>query len=142
MAWPFSKALRIQGNLDRAEVDRLIDQLEFQSQCQERLLPRSRRQKRCPYRASAISMALIQNGQDTTLIVSGRNLSSNGLGFLLAGSVPEGTACRVRLVDAEGEEEHVDAVVAHCQPTEGDLYNVGVKFSRSIDLERFASQSR
>ena len=141
MAWPFSRALRIEGKLDRAEVDQLIDQLEFQSQCQERLLPSSRRQKRYPYRASAISMVLTQNGQDATLIISGRNLSTNGLGFVLAGPVPEGTACRVRLVDAEGQEEHVDAVVAHCRAAKGDLHNVGVKFTRSIDLERFTPQT-
>lgn len=142
MAWPFSKALRIRGKLDRAEVDRLIDQLEFQSQCQERLLPSSRRQKRCSYRVPAISMVLTQNGEDATLIVSGRNLSANGLGFLLGGPVPEGTSCRVQLVDAEGQEEHVDAVVAHCRAVEGDLHNVGVQFTRSIDLERFIAQSR
>ena len=141
MAWPFSKAVRIKGKLDRAEVDRLVDQLEFQSQCQERLLPSSRRQKRLPYRASAISMFLSQNGEDATLIVPGRNLSANGLGFLLGGPVPEGTSCRVRLVDAEGQEEHVDAIVAHCRAVEGNLHNVGVKFTRSIDLERFAPQS-
>ncbi|HUW82318.1 MAG TPA: PilZ domain-containing protein [Phycisphaerae bacterium] len=142
MAWPFSKALRIKGKLDRAEVDRLINQLDFQSQCHERLLPSSRRQKRCPYRVPAISMVLTQNGQDATLIVSGRNLSTNGLGFLLAGPVPEGTACRVRLVDAQGQEEDVDAVVAHCRAAKGDLHSVGVKFTRSIDLERFTPKSR
>jgi len=141
MAWPFRKALRVKGKLDRAEVDRLIEQLEFQSQCHQRLLPSSRRQQRHPYRVATISMVLTQDGQDATLIVSGRNLSADGLGFLHAGPLEEGTSCRVRLVNLQGQEEHVDAIVAHCRPAKGNLHEVGVKFDRSIDPDRFIRAS-
>ena len=133
----FRKALRVKGKLDPAEVDRLIAQLDFQSECHERLLSTSRRQERHPYRLKAISMVVTQNGQDATLIVSGRNLSANGLAFLLAGPLPQGTPCRARLVDDHGQEEHIDAIVAHCRPVKGDLHEVGVKFVRSINLEHF-----
>lgn len=139
MPWPLRKAIRVKGRLDDAQVDRLLDQLDFDGLCHERLLTCRRKNKRYPYRVRGISIGLNQNGEDATLVVSGRNLSTTGLAFLHLGPIPPGTACRIRLISLEGAEQVVLGTVAHCRALreKGNLHEVGTKFDQPIDPQRF-----
>lgn len=141
MPWPLRKAIRVKGRLDDAQVDRLLDQLDFDGLCRERLLTSRRKNKRYAYRVRGISIGLNQNGEEATLVASGRNLSSTGLAFLHLGPISPGTACRIRLIGLEGAEQVTLGTVAHCRAVreKGNLYEIGTKFDQPIDPQRFVA---
>ena len=141
MVWPLRRAIRVKGRLDDAEVDRLLDQLDFNGMCHERLLTSRRTTKRYGYRVRGISIGLNQNGQDATLVVSGRNLSGTGVAFLHSGPIPRGTVCRIRLVGLDGEDQVIPGTVVHCRSVQkkGSLHEVGARFDQPIDVQRFVT---
>jgi hypothetical protein len=137
MPWSLRKAIRIKGRLSDAQIDHLLDRLDFNSLCHERLLVSRRKETRYSYRLRGISIGLTQDGQDVTLVISGRNLSSTGLAFLHVGPIPLGTTCQVRLVEARGQDRVLTGIVAHCRAVQQDVHEVGVRFDQPIDPQPF-----
>ncbi|MFQ6048217.1 MAG: hypothetical protein ACE5K7_02510 [Phycisphaerae bacterium] len=137
MAWPLRKAIRIKSRLTDAEIDQLLDRLDFDSLCRQRLLSSRRKDKRYIYRARGVSIGLVQDGRDITLLACGRNLSTNGISFLHDGPIGPGTLCRVRMLDRQGQGHVAAGTVVHSRPLQKQLYEVGVRFDQPIDVSLF-----
>jgi len=127
--------LRIKGKLEPEQIDRLLDKLDFSSLCYERLVTSRRSAKRHVYRAPVV-VQIKDNDDDVTIIAAARNLSSSGMAFLVAGQIPTGTECTVRLTSLNGEAVNVRGQVLHCRQVEGQC-EIGLRFEEPIDVSRF-----
>jgi len=139
MLWLRKSALRIEGQVSAEELDRLLDRLDFDAVCHERLYGSRRRHRRYTHRAHGVAVEICQDGQSTTLIASTRNLSAGGLGFLCSGPPSPGAPCNIRLLDLGGSSHLIAAKVAHCRPVQNRLFEVGVVFDEHIDVSAFLS---
>ncbi len=78
-------------------------------------------------------------GGSSQLLVSGRNLSSGGVGFLHGAFLHPGSICQLELVTASGQVEHIAGKVVSCRHVEGTVHEVGVQFEQRLDPKRFVS---
>ena len=139
MLWLRKCALRIEDQVNAEELDRLLDRLDFDAVCHERLYGSRRQHRRYTHRAHGVAIEICQDGQSTTLIASTRNLSAGGLGFLCSGPLSPGTPCTIRLLDLAGSSHVIPAKVAHCRPVQNRLFEGGVVFDQHIGVSEFLS---
>lgn len=104
-----------------------------------------RRSERFDFRPDDMIVELTQPGEAAIpYAVACRNVSREGLGFLIGKLVYPGTRCRTTLVTPYGEEEQITGRVARCRYLvgSGSLYEVGVTFDRPIDVTMFAPHAK
>jgi CheY-like chemotaxis protein len=104
-----------------------------------------RRSERFEYRPEELIVELAQPGEAAiSYAVAARNVSREGLGFLIGKLVYPGTRCRVTLPSPYGDETQVTGRVARCRYLvgSGSLYEVGMMFDRPIDVTMFAPHAR
>ncbi|HUW83619.1 MAG TPA: PilZ domain-containing protein [Phycisphaerae bacterium] len=138
------KAICVRGKLDTADVVQILDQLDHDSKPHDRLyrLLRSRRRhERYRYRVRGICVALFHGGKEATLIVSGRNLSAGGVAFLHTDAIEISTPCQVRLVDRDGQDQHITGAISRCRHVKAEVYEIGVQFDETIDPRFFVDQT-
>lgn len=100
-----------------------------------------RKQPRLPYRKLAqIAVAIKRHGGEWgKYVVRSRDLSSGGIGFIHGAYIHIGTECRVVLKDRRGQVVCLDGVVRQCKLLSGTVHDIGVQFSKPIDLDDFTS---
>ena len=72
-------------------------------------------------------------------LVRPRDISRGGVGFLHGGFVYEGTCCRTILLTAAGEPLVRDGQAVRCRHVRGHVHEVGLRFEKVIDPERFVA---
>jgi len=100
----------------------------------------ARKTDRYPYRVKSLIVELMQpTGDWIRHAVPTRNISRDGLGFLMGHFVYPRTECRINLVSLHNHKVTVPGAVVRCRYLEGtgSLYEVGVRFKRSIDVSMF-----
>lgn len=100
----------------------------------------ARKTDRYPYRVKSLVVELMQpTGDWVRHSVPTRNISRDGLGFLIGHFIYPRTECRINLVSLHNHKVTVPASVVRCRYLEGtgSLYEVGVRFKRSIDVSMF-----
>jgi len=128
-----------------------IDLLRLSPEAQERLLAdlqkasersdatmQRRSHKRHDYRQRSVN-ALIQHpgGTVTRCVVSSRNLSAGGLGFLHGSFLHTGTACVVFLTKTSGQTVPLRGAVASCRHIRGRVHEIGLQFEDTVDPGEF-----
>ena len=78
-------------------------------------------------------------GGTSDLLVSSRNLSSGGIGFLHGAFMHMGSKCLVVLVAKNSDVVQLRGAVVMCRHVEGLVHEIGVQFDRRIQPERFIS---
>lgn len=78
-------------------------------------------------------------GGTTDLLLSSRNLSSGGIGFLHGSFIHKGSKCLVVLIANNGEVLQVPGSIVMCRHVEGLVHEIGVQFDHRIQPERFIS---
>lgn len=76
-------------------------------------------------------------GVVTQCIVTARNLSVGGLGFLHGGFVYEGTRVEMQLPTIFGNTRTIKGTVRSCRHINGKVHEIGVQFDREIDPYEF-----
>lgn len=119
---------------DKLRVLDRLDELEREDAGRER-----RTQERYDYRPEGGLTVRIEQpgGSVSTHLVAGRNISTNGLSFLHGGFLHNGTRCTVRLIALNEETVLATGRVSRCRSVHGRVHEVGLKFDRPLELEKF-----
>ena len=75
-------------------------------------------------------------GSTVELVVKARNLSSNGIGFIIGSFLYADTSLTVYLTRRDGELLTVPGRVVRCVHIRGLVHDVGVRFDKAIDLSQ------
>ncbi len=117
------------------KIAELLDALDSQS-----LAPQAtaRRTPRFVYRFRVVVEFLNAEG-DERVAVATRNLSRDGIGFLINRYVYPGARCRFRLISEFNYSEVVEGTVARCRLLSGTagVHEVGCEFNKPIDVSLF-----
>lgn len=100
----------------------------------------ARRSDRYEYRVRSLAVELEQSGTGWIKYeVPSRNLSREGVAFLIGNFVYPGTTCRVHLVSLQNQRQTVNGRVVRCRYLEesGSLHEAGVHFDNPIDVGTF-----
>jgi CheY-like chemotaxis protein len=118
----------VRAILDRLDRDRPPDEVVH-----------LRTSTRYSYRVSALVVEFPSQRPTTSHAVPSRNISREGVAFLLGNFVYPRTRCRIQLVNQHGRAQIVDGVVVRCRYVEGSasVYEVGVKLDHPIDVTMF-----
>ncbi len=93
---------------------------------------------RWPFRRTALRVTIVHpGGSEVVLKLACRNLSRGGVGLLHTSYLHPGSACIVELPNESGSVDRVDGVVCRCAHRRGTLHEVGVKFTREVDVARY-----
>ncbi len=123
---------------DPAQVNRFLNLLDAQDEANR--AADKRRATRFSYRADDLVIELSLDRQAwRRFAIPTRNISTGGIAFLLGQYVYPGTPCRVHLVTLHNQISRQDGKVIRTRYIEGaaNLYEVGVKFNRPIDVAVF-----
>ena len=99
-----------------------------------------RRSDRYEYRVRSLAVEIEQSGTGWVHYeVPSRNLSREGVAFLIGHFVYPGSACRVHLVSLQNQRQVIPGKVIRCRYIEesGSLHEVGVHFDNPIDVGLF-----
>ncbi|MFO0839546.1 MAG: PilZ domain-containing protein [Phycisphaerae bacterium] len=122
--------------IDQAAVARILEQLDKLAGSSP--LRTGRRSQRYDYRVSAVvSFPQIEGASREA--VPCRNISRDGIGFLLGRFVYPGTTCQIHLVSEYNHGHSVEGVVRRCRYLSGTagVHEVGVQFAKPIDIAMF-----
>lgn len=76
-------------------------------------------------------------GVETRCLVTARNLSVGGLGFLHGGFLYDGTRCQLHVPTIYGDRRTLTGAVRSCRHISGNIHEVGVQFDEPIDPYEF-----
>lgn len=98
-----------------------------------------RKHTRMEYRRHAVQVEVYQpSGGSVSFFVACRNLSRGGMSVLHSSYMHIGTKCRVQLRHREHGEQWITAEVVQCRHVSGKVHDVGLKFTREIDVNDYA----
>lgn len=99
---------------------------------------------RVPYLSAAGLFVQMRHpgGSVVNYLVRTRNLSPTGIAFLHGSFVYNGTSCVLALHDRNGKMVGVEGKVVRCKHVRGHVHDIGVRFGRTLDLQRFATQGQ
>ncbi|MBK8914199.1 MAG: response regulator [Phycisphaerales bacterium] len=100
----------------------------------------SRRQsERFEYHVRTLIVDFPHTGGVTRYSIPARDISRQGISFLIGNFVYPGTACRVRLVSDYSQSLTVEGTVTRCRYLAGstNIYDVGVRLAQEIDVAMF-----
>lgn len=98
----------------------------------------ARRHTRVDFRAGDVNVTFLHpGGVETTCVVTPRNLSVSGLGFLHGGFIHENTECFFELPTLFGDTRRVRGKVRSCRLVSGRIHEIGVQFESDIDPYEF-----
>ncbi len=98
-----------------------------------------RKYERLKYRPEKDPVIHVEHPGGTTadFRVKARNISANGLAFLHGSFIHIGTDCAVTLFTIDNEPFLLSSRVVRCRHVQGNLHEVAVDFSQSVDLSDF-----
>lgn len=119
------------------EVRAILDRLDRDSTPDE--VAHRRNSTRYSYRVPSLLVEFRSQSATTSHAVPSRNISREGVAFLLGNFVYPGTGCRVQLVGRHDRAQIADGMVVRCRYVEGSasVYEVGVKLDHPIDVTMF-----
>lgn len=120
------------------EVQAWLDKLDEQATASTAV--NARRSDRYEYRVCSLVIELEQSALGWVRYeVPTRNLSREGVSFLIGHFVYPGTFCRVHLVSLQGQRQVVPGRIIRCRYLEesGSLHEIGVHFDNPIDVGTF-----
>jgi len=119
------------------EIQAILSRLESNSDSSS--AANLRNSTRYSYRVQSLVAEFPNQNQTISHAVPARNISREGVAFLLGSFVYPGTRCRVRLVSEYEHAQVISGVVKRCRYVEGsaNVYEVGMKFDRPIDVATF-----
>lgn len=119
------------------EVRAILDRLDHDSTPDE--VVHRRNSTRYSYRVPSLLVEFASLSATTSHAVPSRNISREGVAFLLGNFVYPGTHCRIQLVSQHDHAQIADGTVVRCRYVEGSasVYEVGVKLDRPIDVTTF-----
>ncbi|MEY3230963.1 MAG: response regulator [Phycisphaerales bacterium] len=98
---------------------------------------------RWPFRHSSVMVRLSHpGGSEVDLRLACRNLSQGGIALLHSGYVYPGTPCTVFLPRLAGTAADVKGEVMRCIHRKGTLHELGVKFTKMINMSLFIDMNR
>lgn len=123
--------------LDDAAIDEILKRLD--AHADNSRSSNARRSRRYSYRARSVLVQFQMQEESRRHAVPCRNLSRDGVAFLVRHFVYPGTACRVRLVSEFNYVVEVEGKVQRCRYVEGTagVHEVGVSFNTPIDIALF-----
>jgi len=93
---------------------------------------------RWPFRRIALNITIIHpGGSQVSLKLACRNLSCGGVGVLHTSFLHAGSKCIVELPSETGSVDRIEGVVSRCMHRRGTLHEIGIRFTRGIDLSRY-----
>ena len=126
---------------DRQTVDSVLDELDGREEgaAQRDDGKAARQYARRRYRLTIQAELEQPGGAVLRYAVPTRNLSRNGIGFLIGQFVYPNTICTVHLISPHNYSQKVSGRVVHCRYLVGtaSLHEVGVRFYESIDVSMF-----
>jgi len=87
-------------------------------------------------------IVLHPGGFKSHLIVSARNLSERGIGFLHGGYVHGGSQVQIALRRLDGELTPIRGTVRSCRHLSGMIHEIGVEFEMPIDVGQYIPSSQ
>lgn len=123
--------------LDEKAVEAILRRLERESAASSTMS--ARRSQRYEFHGRVV-VELVQSEESIVEAVYCRNLSRDGMSFLVGRFVYENTPCRVRLVSEYNHSHVVEGHVARCRyiPGTPSVHEIGVQFSAPIDVALFS----
>ena len=123
--------------LTKAEQRALIDALNKEAETAEQQ-KNNRTHERMSFQAMAIHVTFSHpGGVNAKCLVTARNLSVGGLGFLHGGFVHTDTPVSLQLPTIFGDTRVVNGTVRSCRHVSGKVHEIGVKFTKDIDPYEF-----
>ena len=126
---------------DRETVDGTLDELDRRAEdAQPSETNRfARRHPRYRYRLTLKAEFEQPGGQALHYSVAARNISRNGIGFLVGHFIYPGARCKLCLISPHNYSQTVGARIVRCNYLlgTGSLHEVGVKFDEPIDVTAF-----
>lgn len=97
-----------------------------------------RRHTRVGFTAESVAITFIHpGGIETSCLITPRNLSVAGLGFLHGGFIHQNTECYIELPTLFGDTMRVRGRVRSCRHIKGRVHEIGLEFSSEIDPYEF-----
>ncbi|MCB9855393.1 MAG: response regulator [Phycisphaerales bacterium] len=102
-----------------------------------------RRSPRYPYnvKSCVIHLQPSGGGPPVSYLVSTRDISSTGIGFLHGAFVYPGAKCVIQLITLHGTWQNVPAMIARCDYVAKGVHDVGVQFHEPIDASEFCPEA-
>ncbi len=98
----------------------------------------ARRHARVDFTAESVAITFIHpGGIETSCLITPRNLSVAGLGFLHGGFIHQNTECYIELPTLFGDTLRVRGRVRACRHISGRIHEIGLEFSSEIDPYEF-----
>ena len=133
-----SRSLRV----DDATIKAILDQLD-QLDSQESSARRGAR-TRYSYRVRALSVeAQVSGAHAVRHVVPTRNISRDGITFLIGTLLYPGTTCTFQLITARNYWQTVPGYVTRCRYVSGtpSVYDTQARFLRPIDVALFSTEA-
>ena len=132
MGRPSRRSLRI----DDATIEKILNRLDLDAEA-ARL--NRRHSPRYDYRVRSMLVEFPEGDSHTRHAVPCRNISREGISFLLGRFVYPGTPCRVRLVSEFNYAAEPAGTVVRCRYVPGTqgVHEAGIRFISPIDIEMF-----
>ena len=110
-----------------AEIDRLLDQMDEESDVPDENL---RRHQRSVFRTRAVVCFAAAGSRDVSVphVVATRNISQGGMAFLHWGFVHPGSRCAITVRSSEEKTRTLHGVVVRCTLVDGTTHEVAVQF--------------
>jgi hypothetical protein len=96
-----------------------------------------RKDGRVSCRCTVVIVVVNQRGYESTFIIPVRDLSSGGIAFLHRSMLHKGTQCTIRLRTPDLHWLQVRGRVVRSRYIRDMIYEVGLKFSESVDLAKY-----
>ncbi len=123
---------------EMAEVEQVLDSLDKVAGRDPEAV--NRRSTRRRWRKPLKVMVTHPGGNQRSVEVVTRNLSSNGLSFLYAGFLHMGTRCELQLITSDNAWVDIQATVVRCRYVTGRIHEVGLSFDQPVDDGQFVSE--
>lgn len=119
--------------LSPAEREALIASLDRQSKDADSS-ENNRRHERVAFFPKPVAVSFIHpGGVETRCLVTPRNISVSGMGFLHGGYLHNGSECVVNLPSLFGDTRFVRGAIRSCRYITGNVHEIGVEFDDEID---------
>jgi len=124
------------GPLPTTMVERLLEELDYASGASG---GDRRRAPRATCRVRSLIVEVLEGAE--RFAATTRNISRDGISFLLAQHVPPGVRCKLRLVNEYGQALETTGRVIRCRTVDqrSNAHEIGVEFNNPIDVALFSS---
>lgn len=77
------------------------------------------------------------DGTEPPLLITSRDLSAGGIGFIYGGYLRMGLSCNIELITLDGTPVPIDGHVVYCRHVRGRIHQVGVRWNTLVHVDLF-----